>query len=316
MWECHRKKQKTRRPAGWPAFASCCGWFAVWVQELSAAGLGSFPGPGRTGPWLFHGTGLRGGMRLGAADGLASRRGLAGSGGRLRLGGRGPWRCYRPRRGLSVGSAGGSGGSYRSRFGFGSWLSGCSPGRGHRPRLSFRPRLGCGCPWRGNGPGLGFSSGLACRPRRSCCARLSFSPGRGRVICRGGIGVCTLGFSIGAGRGSGMCTGTAIGGRDGLGADMLLGNLVVGVYAGRSHGCGAAVIDGGELGAVLAGEGLVLHLVRSGLYVALVGKLRFLYTRPAIDAAGAIEAGVVVVDDGVLLDDGSVDVDVGDVNAA
>jgi len=113
-----------------------------------------------------------------------------------------------------------------------------------------------------------------------------------------------------------MCTGTAIGGRDGLGADMLLGNLVVGVYAGRSHGCGAAVIDGGELGAVLAGEGLVLHLVRSGLYVALVGKLRFLYTRPAIDAAGAIEAGVVVVDDGVLLDDGSVDVDVGDVNAA
>src|SRR5580658_7224788 len=50
--------------------------------------------------------------------------------------------------------------------------------------------------------------------------------------------------------------------------------------------------------------------------MTLAGELAFLRAGLAHNAAGAVEAGVVHVDDGVALNHGAVDVDVGDVNAA
>jgi len=76
------------------------------------------------------------------------------------------------------------------------------------------------------------------------------------------------------------------------------------------------MVDSGELRAILAGQGLMLHLVGCGLDVALVCELGLLRTGLPVDSAGAVIADVVDIDDGVLLDDGAVHIDIGDVNAA
>src|SRR5580698_11549037 len=60
----------------------------------------------------------------------------------------------------------------------------------------------------------------------------------------------------------------------------------------------------------------MLHLVGGGLEVVFAAEAGFFRAGLANDAAGAVEAGVVDVDDGVALNDGAVDVDVRYVDAA
>src|SRR5580704_17740889 len=60
----------------------------------------------------------------------------------------------------------------------------------------------------------------------------------------------------------------------------------------------------------------MLHLIGGGLEVMLVGRLHFDSGGVHLNALAAIEADVVDVDDGGLLDDGAVLVNVGDMHAA
>ena len=76
------------------------------------------------------------------------------------------------------------------------------------------------------------------------------------------------------------------------------------------------MVDRGQLGAVLRGEVLVLHLVGGGLDMLLVLSLHLHRRGPRLDAGAAVEADVIRVDDGVCVDDGAILVDVGHVDAA
>ena len=76
------------------------------------------------------------------------------------------------------------------------------------------------------------------------------------------------------------------------------------------------MVYGNQLGTVLSSEVLVLELVGGGLDVLLVGSLQLRCRRLRLDPDAAVEADVLVVDDGVLRDDRAVLVDVGHVDAA
>src|SRR5271163_2507792 len=97
---------------------------------------------------------------------------------------------------------------------------------------------------------------------------------------------------------------------------MLLRHLMIGVHVGGRRSSRSSVVYGSELGTVLSSEVLMLELVGSGLNVLLVGCLQLGCRRPRLDARAAVEADVLVVDDSVLRDDGTVLIDVGHVDAA
>ena len=59
------------------------------------------------------------------------------------------------------------------------------------------------------------------------------------------------------------------------------------------------MVHRGQLGTVLRGEVLMLELVGSGLEMVFVGRLHLHRRGPRLDAAAAVEADVVSVDDGV-----------------
>src|SRR5580704_10507733 len=97
---------------------------------------------------------------------------------------------------------------------------------------------------------------------------------------------------------------------------MLLRDLMIGVHIRGRRSSGSSVVYGSELGTVLSSEVLVLDLVGGGLEMLLVGSLHLRCRRPRLDAHTAVEADVLVVDDGVLRDDGTVLIDVGHMDAA
>src|SRR5277367_765167 len=91
---------------------------------------------------------------------------------------------------------------------------------------------------------------------------------------------------------------------------------MIGVHVGGCRRRWTPVVHGRQLRAVLCGKVLVLGLVRGGLDVLLVFRLQFARGGVRRNAAFAVEADVIVVDDGVLRNDGAVLVDVGYVHAA
>src|ERR1700677_4409594 len=97
---------------------------------------------------------------------------------------------------------------------------------------------------------------------------------------------------------------------------MLLRDLVILVDVGCRHGSRPSVVDRGQLRTILRSKILMLHLGRRRLHMTFVGELIFLRAGLAHNAAGSVEAGVVYVDDGVLIDDGAILVNIGYVTAA
>src|SRR5208283_4878728 len=113
-----------------------------------------------------------------------------------------------------------------------------------------------------------------------------------------------------------LTSGTPVRGRDRLRLYMLLRNLMIRRYIRSRRRSGTAMVHGGKLRPVLGREVLVPHLVRGGLDMVLVLRLRLHRRGASRDAGATVEADVVRVDDGVLFNDGAILVDVGHVDAA
>src|SRR5271168_3741504 len=91
---------------------------------------------------------------------------------------------------------------------------------------------------------------------------------------------------------------------------------MIGVHVGGCRRRWTPVVHGRQLRAVLCGKVLVLALLGGGLDMLLVGRLQLRCGGMGGNAAFAVEADVIVVDDSVLRNDGAVLVDVGYVHAA
>src|SRR5277367_6164098 len=91
---------------------------------------------------------------------------------------------------------------------------------------------------------------------------------------------------------------------------------MIGVHVGGRWSPGSSVVYGSELGTVLSSEMFVLHLIGGWLEMLLVASSQLCFRGTRLDAHAAVEADVLVVDDGVLRDDGAVLVDVGHMDAA